>query len=284
MARLRVVMQAMGLDDAERTIVMNGIRIADVSGIGFKLTLVDNDVVILSGHVNEIIDACADFHPVLIVIDPAVSFGVGESRVNDAEQGLIEAARKLRNSLNCAVIYIHHTGKANAREKNLDQYSGRSGSAFADGSRMVHVLQNLTPAEWQEATGETLADDETGLILARPKMSYCPSVRGLYIRRKGYVFTRVEPASTSKSAKTESNANQIHQFLTYELTQGRYHTKNSIDLVDAGTMSRSEKRAVLSSLEVSGRVEVRERPNAGQRGARQYLHPVVSPDASGEAR
>ena len=93
-----------------------------------------------------------------------MSFGVGESRVNDAEQGLIEAFRIIRNQLDCCVEGIHHTGKANARDKSTDQYSGRGGSALADGARMVAVLYTLTPSEWLQATGTSLGADESGLV------------------------------------------------------------------------------------------------------------------------
>ncbi|TAN83852.1 MAG: hypothetical protein EPN14_02715 [Gallionella sp.] len=72
-------------------------------GNGFKLTEVRGDVVRPSEGIEQIINACQTIRPVLIIIDPAVSFGVGESRVNDAEQGLVEAARRLRRALNCCI-------------------------------------------------------------------------------------------------------------------------------------------------------------------------------------
>ena len=282
-ARLRAVMDDMALDAADRSIVMDRVRIADVSGAGFKLTVVIGDVVLPSDNLDTVLRVAHEIRPVLIVIDPAVSFGVGESRVNDAEQGLVEAARKLRNELNCGVVYVHHSGKGNAREKSLDQYSGRGGSAFADGSRMVHVLQDLTPEEWRAATGEELDDGESGLILARPKMSYCPPPGPLYIRRRGYHFERAEPMATSRAAQTEARANQIHQLLAEELKHGRFHTKNTLEHADVGNLTRSHIRAALSRLEASGRVETRARTDTGQGGARQYLHPVGSPTTNGEA-
>jgi RecA-family ATPase len=98
---------------------------------------------------------------VLVTIDPSVSFGVGESGVNDPEQGLIEAGRRLRKTLNCRVRFIHHTGKQVARDQIKDQYAGRGGSAFADGARMVHVLQPLNAAEWHKAAGIELASPLT---------------------------------------------------------------------------------------------------------------------------
>jgi len=279
-ARIRSIVDALGLDAPDRATVMD--RVRDVSGAGFKLTKVIDDVVMPSGNLDAVIATARTIRPVLIVIDPAVSFGVGESRVNDAEQGLVEAARKMRNDLNCAVVYVHHSGKMNARDKTLDQYSGRGGSAFADGARMVHVLQPLTHKEWQAATGDILADDETGLILARPKMSYCPKPSDLYIRRRGYLFEHVHPASMSKAVLIERQANQLWQLLSEGIRLGRYHTKNTLEHAETCDLTRAQMRAALSWLEADGRLEQRRHPNAGQRGSRQYLHPVGSPGEAGE--
>lgn len=276
-ARLRAIAQSMQLSDADIAIVMERVRISDTSGSGFKVTEVVADVVRPSEGVDRIIEVCQTFNPVLIIIDPAVSFGVGESRVNDAEQGLIEAARKLRRALNCCVQYVHHSGKGNARDRAVDQYAGRGGSAFADGARMVHVLQSLTPDEWRNETGTDLEDGESGLRLARPKMSYCAPVGDILIRRKGYHFVHVERVTANKQAKLESAADQVWQLLKFELNAGRYHSRNTIESIDTG-LKRGEIRAALGWLVASQRVESRNTPNAGKGGKHTYLHPLGSPD------
>lgn len=278
-ARLRACMDAMNLTDTERAAVMDGVRIADVSGLGVRLTDDVGGMVLPSETTLDTLLALAsEIDPVLIVIDPAVSFGVGESRVNDAEQGLIEAARRLRNDLNCCVLYVHHSGKANARERTLDQYSGRGGSAFADGSRMVLVLQNLPPDEFEKATGQTLADEETGLILARPKMSYCPPPGDIFIRRSGFAFNRVEVFQTTKVARTQASADQVFNLLRHELKEGRRHTKNTLEHADAGTLKRADIRAALARLEADGRIEFRDGPRGEKkRGPQKYIHPVETP-------
>ncbi len=280
-ARLRAIAQAMHLSDTDIAIVMQRVRISDVSGNGFKLTEVRGDVVMPGEGIDRIIEACQTLRPVLIIIDPAVSFGVGESRVNDAEQGLVEAARRLRRTLNCCVQYIHHSGKQNARDKAVDQYAGRGGSAFADGARMVHVLQSLTPNEWRNETGIELEIGESGLILALPKMSYCAPMSDILIRRSGYRFDHVQRVTTSKQAKLDTAANQIWQLLTFELSQWRYHSKNTVESLDTG-LKRSEIRTALDWLLASQRIESRDVPNAGKGGKRTYLHPIASPSTSGE--
>lgn len=286
-ARLRACMEAMDLTAAERATVCDSVRIADVSGTGVRLARDVGGVVLPSEATLDAVLAMArEINPVLVVIDPAVSFGIGESRVNDAEQGLIEAARRLRNALNCCVLYVHHSGKSNARERTLDQYSGRGGSAFADGSRMVLVLQNLPPEEFEASTGQALADDETGLILARPKMSYCQPPGDIFIKRRGFAFDRVEVFQTTKTARTKAAAEQVLLLIRHELAEGRRHSKNTLEHADAGDMTRAELRAALAWLEAEGRIEFRDGPHphdGTKRGPKKYIHPVeTSPKHTGE--
>lgn len=278
-ARLRSICTELGLTAAELEIVRTQLRISDVSGNGLKLTAVVADVVLPNLTVDEIIDACRELAPAMIVIDPAVSFGVGESRVNDAEQGLIEAARRMRRALNCCVRYVHHTGKQNARDGAVDQYAGRGGSAFADGARMVHVLQSMTPKDWQSETGTELSHGETGLRLARPKMSYCPPQGDIFIRRAGYRFTRVDRIEQSQGAELAARADQVWQLLDSEVKQGRFPTQNSLQQIDTG-LTRAQIRGAVAWLESAGRVEHRDRPDKTNRGSRTYIHPIPSPDNS----
>lgn len=281
-ARLRAIAQAMQLSDSQIAVIMRDIRIADASGSGFRLTEISGDTVKPSDGIDQVIEACRTFNPVWIIIDPAVSFGVGESRVNDAEQGLVEAARRLKRTLNCCVQYIHHSGKQNARDKAVDQYAGRGGSAFADGARMVHVLQSLTPDEWLDETGTELGKDETGLRLARPKMSYCAPVGDILIRRKGYYFGHVARVVASKENKINLAADQVYRLLVSELYLNRYHSKNTLEHLEHD-LKRGELRAAVDVLLSSRRVEVRQVPNLGKGGKQTYLHPIGSPDRSGEA-
>jgi RecA-family ATPase len=280
-ARLRAISAAMGLTDDQRRKVCEHVLISDVSGAGFKLTVVDHDVVRPAPGIEEIIAGCKAIKPVLIVVDPAVSFGVGESRVNDAEQGLIEAARRLRRALNCCVRYVHHTGKQNGRERAIDQYAGRGGSAFADGARMVTVLQSMAPSDWNKATGTDLCAGQTGLILARPKMSYAPPAGDILILREGYRFTQVDAVKTDSGEELESRAQKLLDTMLEELSKGHYPTQNSLEAVDTG-LTRAELRKVIAWLKATGRIDQRDKPGAGQRGSRTYLHPVGAPDASGE--
>lgn len=281
-ARLRAIGRAMALSDVDWRIVMERVRISDVSGTGMRLTEVVADVVIPAASVDDLIAGCQALQPVLIVIDPAVSFGVGEARVNDAEQGLIDAARRLRNALKCGVVYIHHTGKANARDGAVDQYAGRGGSALADGSRMVHVLRPLTASEWRTATGEDLQPGESGLMLARPKMSYSPPQDPIFIARNGYAFRTADAKSASPDAERAEQADRVLAVLRAEVAAGHFPTRNSLEGSETG-LSRAQLRTALARLDALGLIEDARRPaSPGGHGAHKFIRPSASPVLTGE--
>ena len=286
-ARLREICLAMELSGEQIEIVMRDVRISDVCAIPHKITAVIGDTITPNYLVDVIVAQCRENKPVLIVIDPAISFGVGESRVNDAEQALIEAARKLRSDLNCCVRYVHHTGKANAREKTLDQYSGRNGSALPDGCRMVAVMQRLEADEFRGATGVQLDDEESGIVLARPKVSYSPPQENIYIVRRGYHFTHVEVSRRDAMANLEATANQVYQLILEELKQGRRHSRNTLEsLSSAARVKRQEIRDAVKFLMAANRIEIKQGEGLGKRGGQHsFLSPVdeiASPKNDGE--
>lgn len=284
-ARLRHICQEMFLTDDELAIVRERVRISDLSGGSFKLTEVVRDVVRTTKAVKAIADAARVLAPVWLVIDPAVSFGVGESRVNDAEQGLIEAARYLRNHLpGCCVEYVHHTGKTNGRDKTIDQYSGRGGSAFADGSRMVMVMQSLNAKEWLKDVGEVLEPGYSGLGLYRAKLSYCPPQPPIYLRRRGYTFEVVAANSGPVADERQEAADKVWVFLANELEDGRHYSKNTLETTIPGGMARGAIRAAVGFLQAAGRLEDRPLPDGKRHsGQKTYLHPVEQPPSASDS-
>lgn len=273
-ARLRMIAMQMGLTEVQIQTIRANVVIDDLSGKGFKLTEVIRDVVMPSKNVDRFIAAAKPVNPAIVFVDPAVSFGVGESRTNDAEQGLIDAGRKIRNELGCAVIYIHHTGKESARKATTDQYAGRGGSAFADGARMVHVLQRVEPEAWLEATGDTLQEYENGLILARPKVSHARPQPSLYIKRIGYRFERFDQ-SASANALLEANGLKVLALLGAEIGAGRYPTARSIEpLAREQKIPQKALREAIEWLRSTMRVSETPMTTGGRGGSRAYLRPV----------
>lgn len=228
-SRLREIMRQLILSKDEVQQVLENVRIIDLSGMPFRLSCVLDDMVMPHRvNIDSLLEALIDFSPDWLIFDPLVSFGVGEGRVNDAEQGLIEAFRIIRNTLDCCVEGVHHSGKANSRDKALDQYAGRGGSALADGSRMVAVMQPMTPDEWASETGTRLENGESGIVMALPKLSYCAPQDPVFIRRSGYMFSHEVVVKRSPDQVKAATAEQILQFIRYEADQGRTYSQKAV--------------------------------------------------------
>lgn len=208
-ARLREIGRAIGLSDNEWQRVREGVLIDDMTARPRKLSAVVEDIVTPAGFAGEIVAGCkrAGIAPAVVAFDPLVSFGVGEARVNDAEQGLIEAGRVIVSGLDCCVRFVHHTGKSPALDKRSDQYAGRGGSALADGARMVAVLVAVDAAELAKNTGLTLGEGESAFRIERPKLTYAPPQRApLYVKRAGYAFDSTAPMSAQAREDAEADA------------------------------------------------------------------------------
>lgn len=255
-ARLREITKAHGLSEADVSEVLNNVVIVDLTSENFRLSLIAGDMVAPNlGAIDGLVDALGDFAPDWIIFDPLVSFGVGESRVNDAEQGLIESFRIIRNRLDCCTEGIHHTGKGNARSKSDDQYSGRGGSALADGSRMIAVLNPLNPCEWAQATGQALNADSSGLVMALPKLSYCKPQEPIFIKRSGYQFEMVRVSKRTPEQESAANVEQVFRFICDQYQQGRRYSKADLDAqTKTLNLTRNEIRFATTELIVSGRV------------------------------
>lgn len=276
-ARLREICAAMRLSDVAVRRVREAVRIADHTTSIRKLTAIVGDVVVAAGFAEQVVDAARDLAPVLVQFDPLVSFGVGESRTNDAEQALIEAGRVITGGLDCCTRFVHHTGKAPALDRRTDQYTGRGGSALADGSRMVIVMQALDEAELLKATDERLGEGESAFALHRPKLTYAPPQRApLYVKRKGFAFELLRAKSAqSPDERARTLGEQLARFIASELQAGRRHTRNSLREMRPESMSRGDVMQALAWLDASGRLVERELLDAtGKRpatGARTYL-------------
>lgn len=280
LARTREIMTSMLLSDEEIAKVLGNFLIIDASDKPVRLSKVENDMVVPNmDYINWLIDGLEDWCPDWIIFDPLVSFGVGESRVNDSEQGLIEAFRLIRNALDCCVEGIHHSGKQNGRDKTLDQYSGRGGSALSDGCRMVAVMQPLNHQEWLSQTGRSLSEDESGIVLALPKISYAKSQDSIYILRNGYHFQTVDVDTQTPQKQAIRSADIVFDFVNNEYTSGRRYSKNDLEACTSELgMSRQKIRDAISNLKVTGRIIYHE--CRGKSGS--HFEPVVTSDPGGD--
>lgn len=272
-ARLREIMRAMALTDEERRTVLDRVRFWDVTGESVKLVFAHDGNVQLTSTVDTIIAAYKADPPVSVVFDPIVSFGASEGMVNDNEQAIITACRRIVKAFDCHVQLIAHTGKGNAREKTLDQYSSRGGSALPDGCRMVSVLQI-----WDEESphtppsGCTPSPNSSITILARPKLSYAPpNLPLIWIKRTGFKFETFTEIKVTREENRRAIVDQVERFIVAELKAGRKHSRRTIESA-IDSLTRAEIRKALDALSVQGRVVERDLPKAERVGQRKtYL-------------
>ncbi|MFT7660034.1 MAG: RecA-family ATPase [Gammaproteobacteria bacterium] len=285
-ARLKKVCEALALGPDQWAAVMEKVLILDVAGSGWKLLTADGDIK-LTELSDEIIDNCKHHDPVLLVIDPAVSFNASESSGNDGAQGLVTAARRIKNGLNCCVRYIHHTGQDAARNKTKDAYAGRGGTALSDGCRMVNVLH-----PWDKSMGALPlgidASSEDVLMLMQPKLSYTKPQPDLFIVRDGWSYKsyrRPPPVSTEILLKEQKA--QIVRFLESKIKSDVKLTKGAIETgyLDDLNMSRSDFRKGLAQLMTEGTLVERTLPRSEKQGGRtKYLHSTPRGSEVGVAR
>lgn len=277
-ARLREIMNCIDLTPAEVADVLARIWVWDVTGSDLRLICVTDNMIVVTGLADRIVEAYQSTPPVLIVFDPMVSFGADEGRFNANEQALITAARRIVAGLGCCVRLIAHTGKANSREGSLDQYGFRGGSALADGSRMMTILQPWKPGQSDGPSPPLTLDaspQSSITILARAKLSYCESQPILWIAREGWNFTYATDITISPEMAKKEREMQILVFLADQIKSDRRYSRRALeDCADTLGMTRAQVRSALSELTVSGKVMDLDLPKEQQHGRRQtFLFP-----------
>lgn len=282
-ARLREVMTALNLTDYERRKVCESICIWDVTGSLVRLAELDaRGNLQLTALADRIVETYRDAGLVQVIFDPAISFSPGERIVNDGEQAIVTACRRIIRGLNCCVRLIHHSGQSNARNGAIDQYAGRGGTALPDGARMVTILASANRVNLARPEGFDLQPGEFGFVMARAKLSYAPPQPNIWIRRRGWTFNYFIEEPRNSDAVRDHDADKVAEFLTEEFHHGRRYTANTLELSGKAGMPRARLRAALATLETSGRLEERDLPADQRRGKRKtYLHPNKPADPSG---
>lgn len=284
-ARLREIMDALELSPKERQKVLERVRVWDVSGEQVRLVRNDGGNVVLTDLADRIIAAYRDHPPILVTFDPLISFGASEALVNDNEQGLVTAARRIIRAFDCCVRLVAHTGKQNARGATLDQYSSRGGSALPDGSRMTAVMQLFdpdNPGGHTPPAGCSHLPDCSITILARPKLSYVPPHLPLiWVRRKGWQYESFTELKLSPEEWEKELLDQVERFVASQVSSGLKFSKSGLEDVAPDNIVRKDLRKALAMLIASGRLVEVDLPNGEQRGRRTTYISIPPPGSAG---
>ncbi len=274
-ARLREICAALQLNEYEVARVRERVHIVDLTDEFWKLTAEIGEyhgaIVPNEGYIDILSEIIHRFKADWVIFDPLVSFHSGERYGNDADQALIQAFRILAKRHQCCVEGIGHVGKSNARDKNIDQYAGRGGSALADGARMVAVMVTMDEKEFYDETGIELLSNESGLKMELAKLSYSPKQHCIYIKRKGFEFIQIKPGYESRQAIEERIDTKVYNNILKLYLQGmrlsrhQYAEEMRTDL----ELGRDEIRSSLHRLMDARRIELS--GNTGQRNV--YIIP-----------
>jgi hypothetical protein len=294
--RLQQVAAALGLSDEDRAKLERRIFIEDLTGKMVRLVQADERGNLTATYVGDVlIEAYRDRGLVLINIDPTNLFGPGERYVNDAEAALMVEGARIARELKCTVRYVHHIGKANARDGVVDQYASRGGSAFADNSRFQHLLVRhdleaarkypvpplSSSAETEEA--KRAAEDGRLLRLHVTKLSWAARpLEPQWLIREGLGgFKVLHVPEMSRAERREIAQGEVEKrVVEYVRTQLAAGVKLSptalIGLHVAYELSRDRARAVVAHLmRQGGELILRQLPEAERHGRLQeYLEPA----------
>jgi RecA-family ATPase len=144
--RLYALIDALDLNEEEQANLANHFHFKDLTGVMVRLVETDkNNNIVITAFTDQLIEAYQPHNIKLLWVDPTGFFGAGERLVNDGEMALMQAGRRISKGLGGAAVgFIHHVSKEAARNKFTDQHAGRGGSAFADNSRAMLVMNLYT--------------------------------------------------------------------------------------------------------------------------------------------
>lgn len=119
------------------------VHVLNLKGEGVKLVAEQGGSLVPSVAADNLANFINEHYPrVRVVIFETLSrFAGGED--NDRMEAAISACDRVAIAINGACVLIHHVGKSQSRDKVVDLYTGRGGSALGDNTRSFIVLTRL---------------------------------------------------------------------------------------------------------------------------------------------
>ena len=224
-AKVHNILYSVGGDgrytDLEPASIADKLHVLNLKGEGVKMVAEAGGSFIPSQAADDLAEFVKTFYPsVRILIFETVSrFAGGED--NERMEAIVSACDRIAIAINGACVLVHHTGKGQAREKVVDLYSGRGGSALGDNTRSMVVLTRLD-ADYRGNLPTVIdpADIEAGRAFEvyHVRNSYGPTREPeYYITRAGYCHGPVlepvpiatdEELTRAKTAAIEARYNK----------------------------------------------------------------------------
>lgn len=180
---------------------------------------------------NKVMRAVKELGVKVVVFDPIANFWGSESAVNDMARAVIKFMGTLTEIGVCTVM-INHMGKVSSQSKDMSQFAGRGGTGLPSNSRVSRVLRPVFEEEYQDLTGETLAENQSAMLCVVNKFTDGSPLlnKEFLIVRNGYLFARKEltPQKAREMEKKLSDAERVFGFLKEQRTNDRYPTKSIV--------------------------------------------------------
>lgn len=254
------------------------LHVLDLTARSARLAHLDRSGNIVGTALTEaLIDAYRDVRPSAVFLDPLVSFGPGERHVNDGEQAVITQMRRIVDGLAAPVIGAHHTGKQVARDKIIDLYSGRGGSALGDGARAAFVMELVEGESVPHGLDPEDMAEKRLFRLHNVKLTDGPKWREpLWLVRHGLNFRDVAVKRPSAAAALEADAARLCALVKAQEVAGNKPDKKALEAAkgEAG-LSRDRIRELVAWCLSSGLLVEVDLPKDQVKGQRKtYLHAV----------
>jgi RecA-family ATPase len=227
------IMKHDGYSEAEQDEVWRRVGVLYVGKRKFKLCRIVDDVVENNATtMAEMVSLIREHNFERVIFDPAISFGIGETRVNDAEQGLVMAARYLRSE-GCMIEYIAHTGKR-MPGKGLQTNTAFAPDQLSRMDRDWCGWCTALMAQWQrrsksgeKLTGQTLTEEQSGIVIHIGKNTRGRDRESIYILRDNWRFevidqSQIEMALANLEEDKKSRAAEKRMSKELEEMQGMY--------------------------------------------------------------
>jgi hypothetical protein len=215
-----------------------------------------------------------------VIFETVSRFAGGED--NDRMEALVSACDGVAIKTCAACVVVHHVGKAQSRDKIIDLYSGRGGSALGDNTRSFFVLTRLDSNYLGETPPKTDQDDiDAGRVceVTHVRYSYGPTVPPEYFATRhgacfGPVLERLEVATeddkrTARRERIKAVWGNAENELFDEIKrQGGKVPKKHFEGKGAGIISLAQKplRALIQDLIDNGHLfEVERKVASGQK-------------------